>query len=54
MLVAKNLSKSFKEVNALNNISLAVQEGELYGLLGPNGAGKNNNNQHFKFTAKAR
>ena len=40
MLVAKNLSKSFKEVNALNNISLAVQEGELYGLLGPNGAGK--------------
>ncbi|MDQ1771122.1 ATP-binding cassette domain-containing protein [Labilibaculum sp. A4] len=40
MLIAKNLSKSFKEVNALNNISLAVQEGELYGLLGPNGAGK--------------
>ncbi|PKQ63021.1 hypothetical protein BZG02_09615 [Labilibaculum filiforme] len=40
MLVAKNLYKSYKEVHALNNVSLSVQEGELYGLLGPNGAGK--------------
>lgn len=40
MLVAKNLSKSYKEVKALTDVSLNIQKGELYGMLGPNGAGK--------------
>ncbi|WP_321281138.1 ABC transporter ATP-binding protein [Marinifilum fragile] len=40
MLVAKNLSKSYKEIKALTNINLTIQKGELYGMLGPNGAGK--------------
>lgn len=40
MLIAKNLSKSYKEVKALSNVNLEIQKGELYGMLGPNGAGK--------------
>lgn len=36
----KSISKSYKSVNALNNISLDVERGELFGLLGPDGAGK--------------
>jgi len=34
------LSKSFGRVRALNEISLSVAEGEVFGFLGPNGAGK--------------
>ena len=36
----KNLSKSFKEVTAVNNLSLNVFKGDVFGFLGPNGAGK--------------
>jgi len=35
-----NISKSFKSINALNDVCLEIQEGEFFGLLGPNGAGK--------------
>ena len=34
------LSKSFGRLRALNEISLSVAEGEVFGFLGPNGAGK--------------
>ena len=36
----KHISKSFKDINALNDISFEVKEGELFGLIGPDGAGK--------------
>lgn len=40
MLVVKNLSKKYDTVTAVNNISFAVDDGEIAVLLGPNGAGK--------------
>jgi len=40
MVKVTNLSKSFKNVNAVNNISFTVEPGEIVGLLGENGAGK--------------
>ena len=35
-----SLSKKFKNSTALDNISLDVEESEIFGFLGPNGAGK--------------
>lgn len=40
LLEVKNLSKNFGEFKALNNVSIAVPKGSIFGLLGPNGAGK--------------
>jgi len=36
----KDLTKKFKDLVAVNNLSLNVKKGEIFGLLGPNGAGK--------------
>lgn len=36
----RSLSKTFGTVNAVNDISFAVESGEIFGFLGPNGAGK--------------
>jgi ABC-2 type transport system ATP-binding protein len=40
MLVVENLSKEFKNVVAVDDISFIVHPGRIFGLLGPNGAGK--------------
>tara|TARA_R110001592_G_scaffold127136_1_gene338717 strand:+ start:390 stop:1292 length:903 start_codon:yes stop_codon:yes gene_type:complete len=36
----KHISKSYKKVNALKDVSFEVKSGELFGLIGPDGAGK--------------
>jgi len=39
-IVAEELTKQYKAVQALDGVSFSVREGEVFGLLGPNGAGK--------------
>ncbi len=36
----KNLTKEYKNLKAIDNISFSVKKGEILGLLGPNGSGK--------------
>ncbi len=40
LISVNNLSKSFGSENALSNVSLDINRGEIFALLGPNGAGK--------------
>ncbi|MDX1328297.1 MAG: ABC transporter ATP-binding protein [Arenibacter sp.] len=39
-IILNNISKSYKQVKALDDISFEVKPGELFGLIGPDGAGK--------------
>jgi ABC-type multidrug transport system ATPase subunit len=40
VIETKSLSKRFKDVLAVDSLSMKVQKGEIFGFLGPNGAGK--------------
>lgn len=40
MIEVKNLTKKFKNLTAVDNISFSVNQGEVFAFLGPNGAGK--------------
>ena len=40
LLEAKNIRKSFGELNVLKNISLSVSESEVVSIIGPSGSGK--------------
>ena len=40
VLEVRSVSKSYSQHKALDDVSLSVPEGQIFGLLGPNGAGK--------------
>lgn len=40
VLLVEHLSRSFGDIRAVNDVSLTVQPGQIYGLVGPDGAGK--------------
>ncbi|MBK7308157.1 MAG: ABC transporter ATP-binding protein [Chitinophagaceae bacterium] len=40
IIKVNNLSKQFKEINAVDDLSFTVEQGDVYGFLGQNGAGK--------------
>ena len=40
MLELTNVTKTFGDFKALDNLSMTVPKGAVYGLVGPNGAGK--------------
>ena len=40
LIETENLTKKFSDLTAVNNITLRVNDGEVFGFLGPNGAGK--------------
>jgi len=40
MIEVENLTRKFGDLTAVDNLTLRVDEGEVFGFLGPNGAGK--------------
>ena len=40
MIELQNMTKTFGDFKALNDLTMTVPKGTVYGLVGPNGAGK--------------
>ena len=39
-VTVEHLTKKYGRLVAVNDVSLSIQEGEIFGIIGPNGAGK--------------
>lgn len=53
MIKVNNLTKDFEDFRALNNLSLHVEKGSIYGLIGVNGSGKTTLIRHLTGVLKA-
>lgn len=53
MISAENITKSFDGFTALNNLSVHIEKGSIYGLVGVNGAGKTTLIKHITGIYKA-
>ena len=40
IITTEQLTKKYKNFTSVNNVSLHIRKGSIYGFLGPNGAGK--------------
>lgn len=40
IVTTEHLTKKYKSFTAVNDVSLHIRKGSIYGFLGPNGAGK--------------
>ena len=47
MIEINHLVKKYGSHVAVDDLSLTVEPGKIYGFLGPNGAGKYNNDEHY-------
>ena len=47
MLKVCNLTKTFGDFKALDDLSMTIPKGAVYGLVGPNGAGKSTAIRHI-------
>ena len=47
MLEMKNVTKTFGDFKALDNLTMTIPQGAVYGLVGPNGAGKSTAIRHL-------
>ncbi len=45
LVTTTNVSKSYKDTAALQNVSVHIEEGSIYGLVGNNGAGENDTHE---------
>ena len=47
ILEIQNLTKYYGKIKGVENLSLKLEEGEIFGFIGPNGARKINNNSFY-------